>query len=461
MTDRDRELLRSTLVPQMDDILWEAGELGHVEEVERMASELLLAFGVPGTPADLAGEIVTAIECSEAPAAPDLLAGFAALGVGEVARCAAQACERRGERARVDRIGQIELRAAAYVLDGEAGCLQLRFERTRTGQSQLAALFIHHVDDSAAVVSGMLAAPAAEELPFMGSEHGAEPESITPDEARARAHEALARTAALDLAVDRELGVGLPLIARGLTGSADGLPAVAVDLLEDDDPGPLHVDPLDEDAFALVERGLLEELREQVQARGQEGAEAEHAEFFASALLQWKWGYADGRLGTWTCDDVAGFLLDYMPRKMPTDDETLSLAPGGVKRFLRFLDQRQTLVGDPLQALEGTVDELTDALVEAANDPGNWGMAKSLVSAMDAEGIEVTDQEALEAWMADFNSRPWAERDRVLGPALEGTPAPAPEPLAPGRAGNPGASSKQERRGKRKQARAARKRNRR
>lgn len=459
LTDRDRELLRTELVPQMDEILRDAEEAQDVENVERMACELLLGFQHPEMPLELAAALVESVDGSDAPVASDLLAGFAALGRGEVARLADKACSRRSERSRfAGRIGRLEPRAAACVRDGAAEILQIRFERLDSGESQMAALFLEHDDTGGVALGGMLTSPVAEPQPFLPSTSGAKPRPIAVDKARTRAQAALARTAELELAVDRELGVCLPMIAAGLTGSPEGLPAVDVELFDGDDgvPGPLYVDPIDEDSFSLIEQGLLAELRDAGSADS--GLEADHAEFFAGCLLHWKWGYADGRLGTWTCNDVADFLLDYMPRKLPSDEATIAAAPVCVIGFLRFLDQRGTLVGDPLDELIATVEELRDDLSEVANDPSSWGLAKSLMSQMESEGVDPTQEGALDAWMADFNARPQADRDRVVGPALERMgPVPVPEPAPKAKPG----PSKAERRGKRKQARSARKRNRR
>ena len=43
--------------------------------------------------------------------------------------------------------------------------------------------------------------------------------------------------------------------------------------------------------------------------------------------------------------------------------------------------------------------------------------AKSLVHAMMAEGVDLTDQRALDAWIEEYNARPIAERDAMLGTA--------------------------------------------
>jgi hypothetical protein len=469
ISPHERELLHSALVPQLDHILHDAGELEDVENVERMACELLVPFRCTDAPPEVVGALVCAVERSEAPAGVDLLAAFARLGCGELARAAAKARERQASDGRrshfEDSIGRLEARAAVCVQDGAAEILQVRFERPDSGEHQLGALFLEREETGGAALGGLVTTPVSEPPSFLPGPDGAAVRTIGVDELRDRARTALARTAELELAVEHELGVCLPLLAIGITGSAEGLPAVDVDLPDplDEEPegdsGPLYVDPFDEDAYFELEEELLAELEEHLE--GQKDA-SDHAHFFAGSLLQWKWGYADGRLGTWRCADVAEYMLDYAPRKLPSDDETLAEAPRCISAFLSFLAARGSLAGDPLDELIVAVERLGPRFAEAARDRSNWGPAKSLISQMQAEGVELTDQEALDAWLEDFNARPQAERERVLGPA----PVPigagfAPAPTAGPKARERGRQAKTQRRGKRKQARAARKRNRR
>jgi hypothetical protein len=166
-------------------------------------------------------------------------------------------------------------------------------------------------------------------------------------------------------------------------------------------------------------------------------------------MTDWKIGHADGMLTRWTHEDLRTFLLDWYPRKGGSDDETLAAAPGAVVTFLRFLDQRRLLSGADIEALATTVESLRDRFEDSARDPRNWGPGKALVTQMRSEGVEPTDQAALDAWMADFNSRPSEERDLVLGPALESARAAGTRPRGRGN-----------RRAKRKATRSPRRRNR-
>ena len=60
------------------------------------------------------------------------------------------------------------------------------------------------------------------------------------------------------------------------------------------------------------------------------------------------------------------------------------------------------------------VDEFEDEFLGVMSDGSRSGVAKSLVTAMLAEGIDPVDQGAMERWIDDFNSRPYEERTRVM-----------------------------------------------
>ncbi len=145
----------------------------------------------------------------------------------------------------------------------------------------------------------------------------------------------------------------------------------------------------------------------------------QHGDFVASSMLQWKGGYDDGRLGRWTRADLAEYLLDYFPRKVSVDEETLAAVPDCVRAFLEFLAARGSLSGEPLEQLEEACEELRDEFHERARDSSHWGLAKSMVMQMQTEGIDPSAAGALDAWMADFNARPREQRDAIIGPAAD------------------------------------------
>ena len=165
---------------------------------------------------------------------------------------------------------------------------------------------------------------------------------------------------------------------------------------------------------------LLEEFEQHArESYPSDGVVWENGDFVASTMLQWKGGYDDGRLGRWTQADVAEYMLDYFPRKVSADDETLAAVPECVRAFLEFLAARGSLSGEPLEQLEAACESLRDEFQERARDSAHWGLAKSMVMQMQAEGIDPSAAGALEAWMADFNARPREQRNAIIGPAAD------------------------------------------
>jgi hypothetical protein len=148
--------------------------------------------------------------------------------------------------------------------------------------------------------------------------------------------------------------------------------------------------------------------------------------FVASAMLDYKWGYAEGRIVHWTRPDLEDLLLGHVPRKIGIDDEDVLRVVPDVEDFLRYLQRTNRLTGDPLPELLDELNDLRQDFVAAMQDPANFGMAKSLVAQMEAEGVDMLQPGAVDRWIEDFNTRPLEERDAILT-----APEPEAPPLAP------------------------------
>ena len=120
-----------------------------------------------------------------------------------------------------------------------------------------------------------------------------------------------------------------------------------------------------------------------------------------------------------------------------------------------FLDERGSLTGEPLEQLEHALDQLRDAFGQRARDRTHWGLAKSMVMQMQAEGLDPGAPGALETWIADFNARPPEQRDQIIAPAADRMAH------AAGLRSTAGTPAPKQRAQRRKTQRAARKRNRR
>lgn len=175
--------------------------------------------------------------------------------------------------------------------------------------------------------------------------------------------------------------------------------------------------PNDEDAFLATRAALLDRfgrwLRDQQQTPEQHAAEMAGD---AGLALDWKWSYFDGHLGTWRTRDVHEFLLEWCPRKLSVSQADCLSIPGSLVAFSAFLHAEGLLSpgSSSLAALAETAAALAEEFVAAMGDASNFGLAKSLFSAASADGVDMSDPDRVQTWMAEFNARPEQERRRVI-----------------------------------------------
>jgi len=165
--------------------------------------------------------------------------------------------------------------------------------------------------------------------------------------------------------------------------------------------------------------------------------------FDVQLALDWKWGYADGDLGSWQLADLEEFLVEWCPRKVSMPPDEAASIPRSLSAFLSFL-AREGLLGPgsaPLERLHIYLAGIGDRVVEAMGDRSRFGMAKSLFAGMADLGPlpDTSDPESLQELMDRFNALPDEMRGDILGledpfwspwqELTEGIPLPPAAPL--------------------------------
>ena len=460
-TPTDLHDTRDPFAEGVAELLEEVGALEDAAEVERFVCMTVLPLGDAALPREVTQALVDAIEELGLPAAP-LLAGAELLGAPRLRDAAAAALERLrpqdGELRVPAGLGALRLSHAERTRLASADMYVLELTRPGDPRVQTAALVVEREETGGALGGGLLGEPKPEEeARRIREELGRadvevlERVPVEPATVRKVLLAAAERTRELDIEVDFELACCLPLLSLAVAGDAQAIGPVRV---EDPDPGGLYVHPEDHEEFERLSGEILADFEREVVARSPEGSALRaDGEFIAGSMLSWKWEYGDGRLSRWTAADVEEFLLDYAPRKISPQDDELDHPIVCAIAFLDFLADAGVLEGDTPETLARIAASLRTDVAEALRDRGRWGPAKALMSQAEAEGVDFADEAALQAWMDDFNSRPFEERDRVLGPSLSGMEGATRPPARAPRAKHRGR--------RRKGARAARRRNRR
>lgn len=196
----------------------------------------------------------------------------------------------------------------------------------------------------------------------------------------------------------------------------------------------LVLGPDDDEAFSAARDVLLGRFeRWLVEARHLGDVDAAEMAGDAGLSLDWKWSYGDGDLGRWRTAEVGEFLLEWCPRKLGASPEGCESIPAALSAFAAFLDAEGLLAAGSASAaaLAEAARSVHGEFVAAMGDASNFGLAKSLFSAAGADGVDLSDPDGLQEWIAEFNARPEEDRRRLIPDTAFAAPRrPALPPVA-------------------------------
>jgi hypothetical protein len=171
--------------------------------------------------------------------------------------------------------------------------------------------------------------------------------------------------------------------------------------------------------FGVEDEQAYYARREELCTRFAEWAEQHHLDVDASdveLLLDWKWGYSDGRLDHWDAADVEEFLLGWCPRKVAAPPDMVASIPGSVEAYVDFLAHEGMLApGCPPSSIHRACADLRPRFDREMADPTNFGMAKSLLG-----GLGDADPEALLEQLAQITG---TSTEEVLESLAAGEPS--------------------------------------
>lgn len=193
---------------------------------------------------------------------------------------------------------------------------------------------------------------------------------------------------------------------REATNAPDARTFLEARLRDLPNPRPLRVAVLGDAARRRMEREF---------ARSAAGRVFGGAAGLAHNFIAYAADYGSGDPLRWSPLVVEICLLDWLPRKVTLDGTAVAELPDVLRGWVRFAGERKGLSRAAIDATVAAVDEFEPQYRASMRDTGRFGPAKAIISAMLDEGVALTDQASLDAWLTDFNARPREERDRVLG----------------------------------------------
>jgi hypothetical protein len=128
--------------------------------------------------------------------------------------------------------------------------------------------------------------------------------------------------------------------------------------------------------------------------------------FLLDALVDYRCDHHGRDPLRWSGGSIELFLLDWVPRKLSAADDVLTRAPEVLRAWVPWAAGRAGLPDRLATESAQVIDELEGEFREALGDTERWGPAKRLVMGMLAAGIDPTDEESVDGWLASQMGHP-------------------------------------------------------
>jgi hypothetical protein len=162
---------------------------------------------------------------------------------------------------------------------------------------------------------------------------------------------------------------------------------------------------------------LLTAFRQAREAGGAAAPEVDADAWAAEEMLEFQQA-TGGSLVDWKAEDVAQFLLWHYPMRGTTTGAEVEELPRRFDAFLAWLQASGRGAAGRLAPARAVLVEQRAAFLAAARDERRYGPAKLMSAQMQAEGVDIGDQEAAAAFVERFNER--LANDPTLLPMLGG-----------------------------------------
>lgn len=159
---------------------------------------------------------------------------------------------------------------------------------------------------------------------------------------------------------------------------------------------------------AAERKRLMAEFLESDETGGLWGIDGEDevvetVEHLAAQMMTFSFDYMRGTPLRFSPVMAEMFCLDWAPRKIAADEDGFTLLPDLLAAWIRFAGRHRGIpeqsIGEAVEAAYGYAPEM----IELSQDPSTWGPAKIMALAISDRGIDITDQAALDGFVAEVN----------------------------------------------------------
>jgi hypothetical protein len=106
-----------------------------------------------------------------------------------------------------------------------------------------------------------------------------------------------------------------------------------------------------------------------------------------------------------TAGSLNELLLDVYPRKVTVlDRKDIASTVPALRDLASYLADTGAITAAAARAMDRELDEIEPDFADAVMDPANWGPATAMMHAMHRDGVDISDQAAVDTWIARQNA---------------------------------------------------------
>lgn len=141
------------------------------------------------------------------------------------------------------------------------------------------------------------------------------------------------------------------------------------------------------------------------ESSGRDRAWLDAARFVCESMYDFKLYHADGDELVWNGDLVEQYMFDHFPEKVTAGKEMVARTPELITAFIGWMGTIGRIKPRVVRAICKRVANNHHRFLREANNPHNFGIAKSVAMAMLAAGVDPTNQSEAARFLADYNER--------------------------------------------------------
>lgn len=132
------------------------------------------------------------------------------------------------------------------------------------------------------------------------------------------------------------------------------------------------------------------------------------AEWIIERYTDFMFGYYDRLPGKWTQADTIDVVSYYFPKKISSDEAFFKSVVPVLTQFFYYLASERLIKNE--DTLIRGLQKAEQSLVENMSNPAMWGPAKQLAMSAEEFGVDLSNQDELEAFVAMLNQQSGAAK---------------------------------------------------